>query len=66
MARHRLGGTGERHLSAAFLLGLARAAILEHASSDRPETAAMRVVDVFLYGVAGRARTANGRQRVVA
>jgi AcrR family transcriptional regulator len=65
-ARHRLGATAGRHMTAAFLLGLARAAIFEHGPSDRPETAAVRVVDVFLYGVAGRARTANGRQRVVA
>jgi AcrR family transcriptional regulator len=66
MARHRLGGTAGRQLTAAFLLGLSRAAILEHAPGDRPETAAARVVDVFLHGVAGRARATNGRQRVVA
>ena len=63
LARHHLGGAaGARHLAAAFLLGLARAAILEHASNDRPEDAARRIVDVYLYGIAGRARAAR-RQR---
>jgi AcrR family transcriptional regulator len=56
LARHRLGGNpSARHLSAAFLLGLARAAILEHAPEDRPDTAAARVVDVFLHGIGRRA-----------
>jgi len=66
IARHRLADAAGRHLTAAFLLGLARAAILEHAPGDRPEGAAARVVDVFLYGVARRVRPAAARQRGVA
>jgi len=55
LARHRVGGTGvTRRLASAFLLGLARAAILEHAPEDRPETHAAAVVDIFLRGLAGR------------
>ena len=57
LGRHRLGGTRtERHLAAAFLLGMARAAILEHAASDRPDPVARRLVDTFLHGIGGRAR----------
>jgi AcrR family transcriptional regulator len=57
LARHRLGGTrNERHLAAAFLLGMARAAILEHAAGDRPDPVARRLVDTFLHGVNGRGR----------
>src|SRR5258706_1340844 len=57
LARHLLGGTRtERHLAAAFLLGMARAAILEHAASDRPEPVARRLVDTFLHGIGGRTR----------
>ncbi len=56
LGRHRLGGTGAaRHLAAAFLLGLARAGILEHGPEDRPDTVATRVVDVYLNGISGRA-----------
>ncbi|HWP65633.1 MAG TPA: helix-turn-helix domain-containing protein [Candidatus Limnocylindria bacterium] len=51
LARHGFGGHRTRHLDAAFLLGLARAAILEHAASDRPEAVAQHVVDVYLRGV---------------
>jgi len=52
LGRHRLGGGGSaRHLDAAFLLGLARAAILEHAPADRPETIATRVVELYLHGL---------------
>ena len=59
LARHRLGGgKAERHLAAAFLLGMARAAILEHAPTDRPEAVARRLVDTFLHGING------GRTRV--
>ncbi len=59
LTRHRLGGTkAERHLSAAFLLGMARAAILEHAATDRPEAVSRRLVDTFLHGING------GRSRV--
>jgi hypothetical protein len=59
LTRHRLGGTkSERHLSAAFLLGMARAAILEHAPTDRPEAVSRRLVDTFLHGING------GRPRV--
>jgi AcrR family transcriptional regulator len=54
LARHRLGGSGNgRHLAAAFLLGLARTAILEHGSDDRPEAVAGRIVDLYLHGIAG-------------
>jgi len=64
LARHRLGGGGAaRHLAAAFLLGLARAAILEHGSADTPEAVAARVVDVFLHGIGGTARVAASRAR---
>jgi AcrR family transcriptional regulator len=60
LARHRLGGTrSERHLAAAFLLGMARAAILEHAASDRPDPVARRLVGTFLHGVNGRARVSQ-------
>jgi AcrR family transcriptional regulator len=52
LARHGLGGNGVRHLDAAFLLGLSRAAILEHSASDKPEAVAQHVVDVYLHGVA--------------
>lgn len=62
LERHRLGGTAsQRHLSAAFLLGLARAGILEHAASDSPETVAGRIVDCFLHGLGGpRVRKTKG------
>jgi len=54
LARHRLGGAaGGRHLDAAFLLGLARTAILEHGNDDRPEAVADRIVDLYLRGVGG-------------
>jgi len=56
LARHRLGvGGAARHLDAAFLLGLARAAILEHGPADRPETIATRVVQLYLRGLGGTA-----------
>ena len=59
LARNRLGGSrGERHLAEAFLLGMARAAILEHAPGDRPEAVARRLVDTFLPGI-GRPRAAQ-------
>jgi len=52
LARHRLGGTGHaRHLAAAFLLGLARTAILEHGPDDRPDAVAARIVDLYLHGI---------------
>jgi AcrR family transcriptional regulator len=57
LARHRLGGSkSERHLAAAFLLGMARAAILEHAAGDRPDAVSRRLVDMFLHGIGGRLR----------
>src|SRR5215470_1615345 len=60
LARQRLGGTrSERHLAAAFLLGMARAAILEHAAGDRPESVARRLVDTFLHGIGGRPRVSQ-------
>jgi len=55
LGRHRPGGGGARHLDAAFLLGLARAAILEHAPADRPETVATRVVQLYLHGLGSQA-----------
>jgi len=52
LGRHRLGAGGSaRHLDAAFLLGLARAAILEHATAERPEIVATRVVQLYLHGL---------------
>jgi AcrR family transcriptional regulator len=61
LGRHRLGGSGPaREQAVGFLLGMARAAILEHPADVRPETIAARVVQLFLHGVGGRA---NGRQR---
>ncbi len=60
LGRHRLGGSRSgRHLAAAFLLGMARAAILEHAAGDRPEAVARRLVDTFLHGIGGRARLSH-------
>jgi len=62
LARHRLGGNGAaRPLAAAFLLGLARAAILEHAPGDRPATAAARVVQCYLHGIGAHARSRRQR-----
>lgn len=68
LARHRLGGTGSgRNLTAACLLGLSRAAIMEHAAHDRPEAVAARIVDLYLHGIASRAAgvraRGGGRQR---
>ncbi len=60
LARHRLtGGHGAGHLAAAFLLGLARAAILEHAGSDRPEDTARWIVQLYLHGLAPRQRASR-------
>src|SRR5262245_31004376 len=57
LARDRLaGGPASRRLAAACLLGLARAAILEHRAEDRPETAAARLVDLYLHGLRGTGR----------
>ena len=57
LARHRIGGTaGARRLSVAFLLGLARAGILEHGPADRPDAVAARIVDLYLHGVGGAVR----------
>ncbi len=61
LAHHRIGGNGSRHLAAAFLLGLARAAIFEHAPEDRPEAIATRVVHLYLHGIGAPA--ALRRQR---
>lgn len=62
LARHRATGTGPaRKLGSAFLLGLSRAAILEHDAAERPETYAAAVVGVFLHGVPGGGA---GRRRV--
>ena len=62
LARHRVGSNGTgRHLAAAFLLGLARAAIFEHAPQDRPEAIAARVVHLYLHGIGAPA--ALRRQR---
>jgi AcrR family transcriptional regulator len=52
LARHRLGGSGHaRHLAAAFLLGLARTAIVEHGPEDRPDAVGARIVDLYLHGI---------------
>jgi AcrR family transcriptional regulator len=64
LARHGVGGSGPaRDLGGAFLLGLARAAILEHGPEDRPETYAACVVDLFLHGLGGLANGVPGRRR---
>ena len=56
LSRARIGGApAARRLAAACLLGLARAAILEHAAEDRPESAAAQVVSLYLNGLRGRA-----------
>ena len=51
-------GTGGAtlHLSAAFLTGMARAAILNHSPADRPETTAARIVTLYLHGLEGERR----------
>lgn len=52
LSRHGIGrGGAARHLDASFLLGLSRAAILDHAPADRPEVVATRVVDLYLRGL---------------
>jgi AcrR family transcriptional regulator len=57
LARHRIGGGASgRRLAVAFLLGLARAGILEHDADDRPDAVAARIVDVYLHGIGGAAR----------
>jgi AcrR family transcriptional regulator len=62
LARHNVGNGGPaRSLRSAFLLGMARAAILEHAADDRPETHADAIVEVFLHGVAGRTSRRRGK-----
>ena len=58
-----LGGNGTgRHLLVPFLLGLARAAILQHAPDDKPEAVAAQVVELYLHGLSGRGRGATGRR----
>ena len=54
LVRHRVAAGSGGALRAAFLLGMARAAILEHAPDVRPETHAHAIVDIFLRGVVGR------------
>src|SRR2546422_1780680 len=61
LAQHRIGGNGSRHLAAAFLLGLARAAIFEHRPDDRPEAIATSVLHLYLHGIGAPA--ALRRQR---
>ena len=57
LARHRIGGGASgRRLAVAFLLGLARAAILEHGAGDRPDAVAARIVHLYLHGINGVAR----------
>jgi AcrR family transcriptional regulator len=66
LARHHVGNGGPgKSLRSAFLLGMARAAILEHAAAERPETHARAIVDIFLHGVAGRSG-ARRRKRAAA
>jgi hypothetical protein len=60
LARHNV--TPGPALRAAFLLGMARAAILEHAPDERPETHARAIVDIFLHGVTGRASVRRRRR----
>jgi len=43
----------------AFLLGLSRAAIFEHAGSDRPEDTARWIVQLYLHGLSPRPRVAR-------
>ena len=64
LARHHVvaGGGPGRSLRAGFLLGMARAAILEHVPDDRPETHAGAIVDIFLHGVVGRASVRRRRR----
>lgn len=67
LARGRLGGSGaSRRLAAVFLLGIARAAILNHGAADRPEGMAARVVDLYLHGIGPRTRSASRTGRRVA
>lgn len=62
LARHHVATVAGSNLRAAFLLGMARAAILEHAPDDRPETHARAIVDIFLNGVVGRASVRRRRR----
>jgi len=65
LVRHRLARGALRGLAAAFLLGLARAAILEHRAEDRPELYAGRVVRLYLHGLERAQEPAARRRRVV-
>ena len=65
LVRHRLARGALRGLAAAFLLGLARAAILEHRAEDRPELYAARVVRLYLQGLE-RVHEPAARRRSVA
>jgi AcrR family transcriptional regulator len=63
LLRRRLGGApSDRRVAVAFLLGLARTGIFEHGPEERPEAMAVRIVDVYLHGINGRAVVAR-RQR---
>jgi AcrR family transcriptional regulator len=64
LARHGLRRT-DHELAVAFLLGLARAAILSHEPGDRPESYAARVVQLYLHGVAAQ-EPATRRRRASA
>ena len=64
LVRHRLVRGALRGLSAPFLLGLARAAILEHRGDDRPEVYAGRVVRLYLHGVERAAEPVARRRRI--
>jgi AcrR family transcriptional regulator len=62
LTRHHVSGSGPaRKLRSAFLLGLSRAAILEHETDDRPESYAAAIVGVFLRGLTNGA---SARRRV--
>ncbi|TMA35941.1 MAG: TetR/AcrR family transcriptional regulator [Deltaproteobacteria bacterium] len=63
LVRHRLARGAMRGLAAAFLLGLARAAILEHRAEDRPELYADRVVRLYLQGLERAQEPAARRRR---
>jgi AcrR family transcriptional regulator len=66
LVRHGLRRTGPDDLAVAFLLGLARAAILAHRPDDRPEAQAARVVQLYLHGIAAPQEPAARRRRVSA
>jgi membrane fusion protein (multidrug efflux system) len=55
--------TADVSLATEMLLGLVRAAVLNHDDSDRPERAASFVTDLFLHGLGRRPGTESPRPR---